>query len=269
MILWFSGTGNSYYIAHQLCLSLGETLTEMKPDILTTDSPSIASSERILWVFPVYSWGIPPYVLRIIRKVHIQGVKNSTPHHLVLTCGDDTGLTAECWRKELRKRGWNAISAFSIQMPNNYVCMKGFDVDSPEVMKDKLDKAPQRIADVAKMILQSEQTGETITDTVKGSFAWIKSRIIYPWFVRNAMSPNPFHHTSDCISCGKCSSICPLGNITMTNLTGNQHKTPVWGTNCAMCLACYHICPRHAVEYGDKTKNKGQYLNPEFRVNKN
>lgn len=34
---------------------------------------------------------------------------------------------------------------------------------------------------------------------------------------------------------------------------------PVWGDNCTQCLACYHICPVHAVEYGKVTAKKGQY----------
>ena len=34
---------------------------------------------------------------------------------------------------------------------------------------------------------------------------------------------------------------------------------PVWGADCAMCLACYHHCPEHAVGYGNATKGKGQY----------
>ena len=38
---------------------------------------------------------------------------------------------------------------------------------------------------------------------------------------------------------------------------------PVWGDNCAMCLSCYHHCPKHAVEYGRQTMMKGQYLFPE------
>ena len=34
------------------------------------------------------------------------------------------------------------------------------------------------------------------------------------------------------------------------------------GMDCTSCLACYHVCPKHAVQYGRRTKRKGQYLNP-------
>jgi len=39
-------------------------------------------------------------------------------------------------------------------------------------------------------------------------------------------------------------------------------RKPVWGMDCTSCLACYHVCPQHAVQYGKRTKDKGQYFNP-------
>ena len=66
------------------------------------------------------------------------------------------------------------------------------------------------------------------------------------------MSPKPFHATEACIGCKKCEKVCPVGNITVTD-------RPVWGGNCTQCLACYHVCPVHAVEYGKMTGKKGQY----------
>lgn len=275
MILWFSGTGNSREVAERLASRLDERMCELTPARLSTLT-SIGNEKRIIWVFPVYSWGIPPYVRKVIDTLAETVIPTDALHHLVVTCGDDTGLTAEMWRKALRKHGWKCGSAFSVQMPNNYVCMKGFDVDSTQIESEKLNAAPRRIEEVASALLRSEETGEYVTDMVKGNFAWFKSKVIYPWFIRYAMSPKPFHYTNACISCGKCAAICPLDNITMSLAddtpsagTGNRaRRYPQWGNNCAGCLACYHVCPKHAVEYGKTTINKGQYLNPILRVNK-
>lgn len=50
--------------------------------------------------------------------------------------------------------------------------------------------------------------------------------------------------------------ISAVGNIMMMG------RKPVWGMDCTSCLACYHVCPQHAVQYGKRTKDKGQYFNP-------
>ena len=57
-----------------------------------------------------------------------------------------------------------------------------------------------------------------------------------------------------------CERICPVGNVVMIGWR------PVWGMDCTSCLACYHVCPKHAVQYGRRTKRKGQYLNPNVSI---
>lgn len=47
-------------------------------------------------------------------------------------------------------------NGFSVQMPNNYVLMPGFDVDSKEVETDKLRKASERIQEVIGSIRREE-----------------------------------------------------------------------------------------------------------------
>ena len=272
MILWFSGTGKSRYGAEMLAAELGQTLRRLTPDLRNGSLTPAPHDDTVIWVCPVYSWGLPPYVRAIIKNVDL----GSAPliHHLVLTCGDDCGLTAEMWRSDLAKRGWLSGLAFSVTMPNNYVCMSGFDVDTAELAQHKLSAASLRIREIARSIADfragSGDCPNEPDDVVRGRFAWIKTRIIYPWFVRHAMSPKPFRYTRECISCGKCAAICPLRNINMSEPSGKstdsserRRKRPVWGTDCAFCLACYHVCPRHAVMYGDKTGTKGQYMNPQ------
>lgn len=72
------------------------------------------------------------------------------------------------------------------------------------------------------------------------------------------MSPHRFKATDSCVKCGSCVKACLLHNVQM-----KPNAKPVWGENCAMCLSCYHHCPKHAIEYGRQTMMKGQYLFPE------
>ena len=251
MIFCFSGTGNSRHVATLLATHLNEQITEMQGDILTNPasySYDLSNESRVIWVFPIYSWGVPPVVAEFIKNASLT-ISNNTTHHMVCTCGDDIGNGHKHWRKIIEKRGWIPQSTFSVQMPNTYTLMKGFDVDSKEVEQQKITKSTVRIEEIAQKIASCEK----VDDVVRGSWPWTKTAIIYPYFKRYCMSPRPFHATNNCTACGKCAKTCPLNNISMTN---NQ---PNWHDNCALCLRCYHICPSHAVAYGKATKGKGQY----------
>jgi ferredoxin len=247
MILYFTGTGNSGYAAQQLA-----ALTDDRAIALTEPGADVdARGERVVWVMPVYSWGVPPVVAALMRRLDLGATGR---HFLVVTCGDDIGNTHRQWQRLARRRRWSTAGQWSLQMPNTYTLMKGFNVDSTDVARRKLEAAPTRLEHIARAIMADSDE----VDVVRGSWAWAKSAIIRPWFARFAMSPRPFHALESCTGCGRCASLCPLGNIAMDG-------TPRWGDNCALCLRCYHACPQHAVAYGKATVGKGQYLCPNFK----
>lgn len=246
MIIWFSGNGNSRLVAREMARRLGDSeisLTEIEGGLPKGE-------ERIVWVFPVYSWGIPPVVLAFMRRVEMP---DNACHYLVVTCGDDIGYTDRQWAEEMRKRGIEPKGEFSVTMPNTYVLLPGMDTDPATVELRKLSAASGRIGEIAGAI----ESGETVApDVVRGAMPGLKSKVLYPLFVKYMMSPRPFHSTDGCTGCGSCVKACPLRNITM------RENRPVWGRNCALCLGCYHACPHHAVAYGRRTGGKHQYKAP-------
>lgn len=250
MLITFSGTGNSLAVSRRLGARLGgETVTLENRMLLKPEETvlEVAAGEPVIWVCPVYSWGIPPVVERFIRRVRFKGAHQS-PHFLVVTCGDDIGYADNCWRQLIGRRGWSPRGSFSVTMPNTYVLMKGFDVDSPGTESRKMEEMPARVDAVASAIAR----GFSGDDVVRGNAAWIKTYVIRPFFNIFCTSPRPFHSSGACVGCGKCSRGCPLENITM------KEGRPQWHNHCALCLRCYHICPEHAVEYGKATRSKGQ-----------
>ncbi len=251
MILFFSGTGNTRLVATRLGALLGEKVLEMDVRAAAEQSFTLAPGERMVWCFPIYSWGVPPVVVKVIERTEIEGAVEAE-HIMVCTCGDDCGNADRQWRRLLRGRGWKGSEAYSVQMPNTYVLMKGFDTDSPEVVAAKLSAAPSATAAIADAIKEGRPG-----NYVRGRWAWLKSMVIYPWFCRFAMSPEPFHTNGVCTACGRCSRICPTGNI-----TPDGEGLPCWGDDCALCLRCYHSCPRRAIRYGRATDVKGVYMAP-------
>lgn len=254
MIFYFSGTGNSRWIADELSRELSDKRI-ISIGSATTNSEfryEIHSGERIGWVFPIYSWGMPPIVTEFIRKVQLIDYSGNFSY-MCCSCGDDIALTAECWRNELSKRGFTADVAYSVTMPNNYILLAGFDTDPKDVETAKLDNAPKRIADIVSQIIAENRT-DSIT---KGRFAWIKSKVINPIFNKQTIRSSRFSvNTESCINCGKCANNCPVNNINMVN------GTPQWSDNCTQCLGCIHICPTRATNYGTITIKRGRYYHP-------
>jgi MinD superfamily P-loop ATPase len=65
---------------------------------------------------------------------------------------------------------------------------------------------------------------------------------------------------NDCIKCKKCIRICPVENIKMVgdNIIFDEH--------CECCLAYIHLCPKEAINYGEKTIGKKRYINPNINI---
>lgn len=250
MIFYFSGTGNSYYIASVLAkhtsermISVSEAWKEQQWEY------SLQEGERIGFVFPVYSWAPPKLFLDVISNLVIRGTV--TYCYMVCTCGDDIGCTLSIMQKTLERKGWVLNCGFSVIMPNTYVCLPGFDVDSQLVIQTKMAALPERLEQVVVCVQEKKSN---CWDVHPGSFPWIKSHLIHPLFNRFLLTDRYFRSSDSCNGCTKCSRECPVGNILM------KDRRPQWQGHCVGCLRCYHTCPQHAIDFAGQTKRKGQYL---------
>lgn len=251
MIICFSGTGNSSFVARHLAAALGDEIVMI--DRSFYDNPHYkgdVNHNRIIWVFPIYSWGVPPVVMSVIRR--ITGIPDHTCNWMVATCGDDAGYADKMWRHAIKTRGMTPMGAYTVFMPNTYVCMKGFDIDNPKLALSKEENTLDRLPAIVDRI----RSNDTDADIKRGWLPLVKTVAIYPWFVRKMMNPSGFHTTNQCTGCGTCARECPLSNIEIVN-----HR-PQWSTTCAFCLRCYHRCPSNAIQWEKATDGKGQYPGP-------
>lgn len=257
MIFYFSGTGNSRWVANMLGIALGEPVVSIAEELKTGKKEFVCplrEDERVLFVYPVHSWGPAVPVARFISMLKLTGYTEQ-PVYSVSTCGDECGYTVDLMRKALSKRGIMLTAGYSVIMPNNYILMPGFNVDSKDVEEEKLQAAPSAVAAIADAIRESKN----VNLYKKGSLPGLKSYCIYPLFTNFAIGKNSFRVTDDCISCGLCERVCPTATITLTD------GKPVWGDTCVQCVACIHRCPVRAIEYGKITLKKGRYHHPEIK----
>ncbi len=239
MIYYFSGTGNSRYVAQRLAEALGETLCDMASD------PIEDRSERTGFVMPVYYWGIPNLVLDFLKNFKI---KEKSYVYLIFTCGGSTGAAGKMFEKAI---GRKCDAQFSVLMPDTWTPM--FDVSDKAKMESILDAAEPVIGSIIDKVKTRE----------KGDFNRHKgftplTPLVYPSYKRQ--TTRKFTVSEACIGCGLCEKLCPSGIIRLEN------GKPLWTSDkCVFCLGCLHRCPEFAIQFGGKTKKHGQFYNPRVK----
>lgn len=256
MIFVFSGTGNTLWAARQLAEATGEQLFSMADELQGTCRYQLHDGERIGFCFPVHGWQPPHLVRQFIEKMQLSCPESVEAHYCyaLCTCGDSTGLTMTMLSKALRHHGLRLHSAFSLIMPESYVCLPFMYTDTQEREREKIAKAQEQLNSYMTMIADRRQ-GEEHLD--KGATPWTFSHVIGAYFNAHMISDKKFCVDADlCIHCGRCQKVCPTHNISMAE------GLPTWshdGKSCTCCLACYHHCPQHAINYGKITRKRGQY----------
>ena len=253
MIFYFSGTGNTRWAAEKLAEATGERLLFIPEELRKGQCEyTLQAGERLGFCFPVHGWQPPRIVRQFVRQATFN-VQPATFVYTLVTCGDSIGRTMEMFNKELAAKGLQSASVFSLIMPESYVCLPFMYTDTPERERQKIAQATADLQRYAEMIQQRKQ-GET--HTCRGLTPWTFSHVIGAYFNSHMISDRKFTvDTGACIHCGKCQKACPTGDITLKN------GLPTWAHDgsCTNCLACYHHCPQHAINYGKITRKRGQY----------
>ncbi len=254
MIFYFSGTGNTRWAAEEVARRIDERLLFI-PDELRGDCHyTLSKEERIGFCFPTHGWQPPHIVRQFIRKLHIEQSEGHYCYALT-TCGDSIGKTMEILDKELRGAGLPTLcSSFSLIMPESYVCLPFMYTDTPEREEEKIAVAREQLTIFCQLI-NERRTGEE--HTVRGIFPWTMSHVIGNYFNHRMITDRKFTVDADrCVHCRKCEQACPTGDLVFEN------GLPSWkgDGSCTCCLACYHHCPQHAINYGSITRKRGQYF---------
>ena len=259
MIFYFSGTGNTRWAAEQLAEATGEHLVAIADATTGSCTYTLQPGERVGFCFPVHGWQPPRIVRQFIRRLQLKYAEGARPYcYALVTCGDSIGRTMEMLNGELRAVGLQTDSVFSLVMPESYVCLPFMYTDSPAREQSKIATAQQQLTQYADLIVR--RVGSEC-HTQRGLTPWLFSHVIGAYFNRYMITDKKFTVDADvCIRCGKCVKVCPTGNLTMSDEGDNA--VPQWhhDGSCTNCLACYHYCPRHAINYGNITRKRGQYF---------
>ena len=247
-IFFFTGTGNSLWVARVLSSRLGKS--EIIP-ILKPSMDAIKESETIGVVFPVYMHRVPYLVADLIKAL-----PELNYLYAVAVNAGDTGQAFSYFRKQLSAGPNNLKAGFSIVTPSNYL---PFGVAVEGAKRDRLLSTARAKLDRISGIIRKEKT---FFDKEDGFFKKnIHPGIYYSFGYKylNYLDKN-FYVEDNCTSCGICEEVCPVGNIT------RPEGRPVWHKGCQLCFACINLCPESSIQYGKKTSGIKRYMNPEVSV---
>ena len=245
MILFFSGTGNSNYVAKRIADALGDEIVNLNARIKASDTSLVETGERVIIVTPTYAWRIP----RIVQEWLLTAELTGNPDiYFVMTCGGSIGNAADYLKRLCKKKGMRYRGCMEIKMPENYIAL--FDTPDKETARRIITTAHKDMDEAVRYI--QEETDFPEVDVHAKDI--LNSTIINPLFYPLLVHARKFTATNACIGCKACEAACPLGNIIM------KQGKPVWGTQCTHCMACICTCPKEAIEYGTKSQGKTRYL---------
>lgn len=238
-ILYFSSTGNSLYIAQKVQSRMGGTIKYI-PHYEGDGS----EFEKIILVTPIYSYGMPTFVYDIIPKL------NKTSEFIVIQNYGGMVGGADCFMYQYAtEQGLNIKAVYVLKMPENFTLT--FTVPKLYV-RHTLKKADARIDKAIDDICAGRYRIPKKCKTKSETYFKNKSN----WHLIG----EDFSATDVCINCGKCVSVCPAGNISMSD------GKIIFLNKCIACLGCYHRCPQKAIVYKGKRK-KDRYVNPHVLEN--
>ena len=233
MIFYFSGTGNSEWVAKQLSDKLEDQVMNIA-DKNQVGKFNLEEEAVVGFVFPIYAWAVPPIMMDFIKQLHLS--KNSFVF-AVCTCESEQGNALKKLSKQLHLH-----STYTVLMPNNYTIM--IKADKKEVVQRKLATARQQLTVIADNIKNRKE----VLEFKHASLGGIKTNIIAPLF--NAYAKNTwkkFWVQDSCNGCGLCEKNCPKDCIKLVE------KKPVWSEGCVQCLSCYNRCPKTAIQFGKRS----------------
>lgn len=247
MILYFSGTGNTKWVAETLAKLLDDTVLDLSERIRRSDYSPLNSRQPFILCSPVYVCEMPRFLTAFLKKTAFTGNREV---YCVFTSGGYTGISGILAEKLFRQKRMIFKGYAEFKMPRNYIANNMYSELSDEEILERIHESEKQLPSVAEAIQQRKP--------LQARHVWFFEKWITvpfnPVWCRLRQGTRLFTATERCISCGKCERLCPLNVIRMTD------GKPVWQhRSCAHCMSCIQNCPVEAIEYGEITPVKKRY----------
>ena len=250
-IYWFSGTGNTLYVAREFAKSFPDAKLHSIASLDRAADVELGSEMTGIF-FPAYCMGIPHIIEQFLARVVPQEKGNNGKFiYAVCTSGGYPGGALPMIEDTLAEKGINLNASFHIRMPSNYIPLSNPPNEKQQAaLFVKADRAI-RIAVIA--VKKRRKTRPLRVFPIDTFLKFVSKRAV----ATLETSDKYFRADENCDGCGLCSRLCPAANISL-----DDEERPVWHHHCEQCMACLQWCPKQAIQYRDLTATRTRYHNP-------
>lgn len=253
-IFWFSGTGNTAWVANSIFKVFerrgydSQTYNIEKLDMAKAGQ-IIRDADICGFGYPIYGSDLPVPMKDFIMKLNdFKGKKSFVFCTQWLWSGDG----AAEGRRYLKAKGFSCLWGEHFLMPNN-VCITRSNIlpftNDPDKISRYLKRNQQKCYRFASIIISGEKffRGSNYLSYLSGYY--LQRMFFKKYFHR---FQNDIGFAADrCTQCAKCVKMCPVNNLQKDIKTSKM----LTSGNCILCLRCYNFCPESAISYRGKSFN--------------
>ena len=247
MVIFFSGTGNSRFVAEQIAKLTDDRVCDAAAYMRSGEKAVFTEPGSYIFVSPVYAAAPPKVFMDFVINSEFPG---SAKAYFIMTCAKAMSGCPGFWEDIAREKQFAYMGTAQIRMPQNYLLF--FRMFSKEECREMITQAGYSIEELAGLVRDNRE----LPDPGMKKWEYLSARAVLGTYYKLFAKAKAFRVTGNCIGCGYCISACPLGNIKLAD------SKPVWGEKCTHCMACINLCPKDAVEYGHLTRGKTRYKGP-------
>jgi len=256
LTLYFSGTGNTKFIAELFSNKMGARCLSIEDD--ADFSAEINANDTIAFCYPIYCSRVPRN-MREFADRHMSGLIGKKVIILVtqmLFSGDGARVFTDLFDKG----AIDVIYAEHFNMQQNMGNAPIFNLSKPTAQTNQMyiSKAETKMNKVCENIKKGIvkkrgfALGSVLLGKIQGVF-WQKNTkdIIAQKLELKCKNDVKIHN--ECTACGICTKICPMNNLVSSE--GQIHHQ----NNCVVCYRCVNRCPHKAITVFIHTKPRWQY----------
>ena len=257
-IFYFSGTGNSLWIAKKIADELNGQLisanSQKESSVINTEA------EIIGLIFPLYDFKPPVIIEEIIDKIY-----NIESKYIFAVCtyGISPAKSLLKIEEKIKNKDGKLAGGFAVEMPHSGIGSQNISLlDQNRILKQSAEKVDNIYNYIKIKNYGVIETGNIVTTFFKWKNLKMLPALFKLIFLITFKGINTLDYQIDqnCNSCGICEKICPVDNIKL------KKDNPVWGEKCIGCFGCIQWCPQESISLGGNELFIKHYHHPEIKV---